>query len=528
MMTQDKLFQTRNYEKIWQKYCGFLDFSVADFTGVQEQLLMDQIARIHDSPLAKKFMPKRPKDMDEFRTMVPLTTYEDYAKYLVPRNEDVLAVKPFRWVCTSGRGGTSKWVPWTERGIDVHADSAIAPAILACASKRYDVNIGSGMRALVNLPPPPFAAGVLAQIMAERMGVIIMPPLHEANKLEFAARTQLGFAMGLRHGINLLSSLTSVLVKMGQTFTEGSGQIKLSVRMLHPNIVSRLLIGLLRSKIEKRTLLPRDLWPITGLIAYGMDTDVYRKQIEYFWGKKPLEIYVVTEAGMLATQAWNKKYMTFNPYNSFLEFIPEEEWQKSRDNKDYQPSTVLLDQLDPDKCYEVVVTNFHGMPLMRYRVGDLIRVVDLADSETGIKLPQIVFYSRADDIIDIAGFTRLDERTLWQAIVNAHIKFEDWTARKEYDHNEPVVCIYIEMKDNIEPAKIRQLIQEELLRVDKDYRNLNTMLGLLPLRVKLLHAGSFQHYYEVKMKAGADLAHLKPPHMNAPDSVIDTLLSFNE
>ena len=344
------------------------------------------------------------------------------------------------------------------------------------------------------------------------------------KKLDFAARTQLGFGMGLKYGVNLLSSLTSVLVKMGQTFAEGAGQMKFSLRMMHPNIMRRLLIGLLRSKIEKRTLLPRDLWPLTGLIAYGMDTEVYKEQVEYHWGKKPLELYSATESGTIAVQAWNKKALTVFPYCSFFEFIPEKECLNSRDDKNFQPPTVLLDQLEPGKCYEVIISNYHGMPLMRYRIGDLVKVIAREDAEAGIKLPQIVFQSRADGIIDISGFTRLDEKTMWQAIASTKIKFEDWTARKEYDHQEPVICLYMEMKEEMEADKVEKLIQDELVRIDRNYKDLESMLSVRPLRVRLLPAGSFQRYYEDKAKAGADLAHLKPPHMNASDAVIQTLL----
>lgn len=53
------------------------------------------------------------------------------------------------------------------------------------------------------------------------------------------------------------------------------------------------------------------------------------------------------------------------------------------------------------------------------------------------------------------------------------------------------------------------------------------MLGIRPLRVTILPAGSFQRYYENRKKAGADLAHLKPPHMNASDAIVEDLVSCN-
>lgn len=166
------------------------------------------------------------------------------------------------------------------------------------------------------------------------------------------------------------------------------------------------------------------------------------------------------------------------------------------------------------------------MPFLRYRLGDLIRIVALEDREAGINLPQTVFESRADDIIDLAGFTRLDEKTMWQAIANTKVKFEDWSARKEYENGEPILRLYIEPRQEIEPPNLEDTIHQQLLNINEDYRNLQTMLGIKPLRVKILPPGSFRRYYEEKKRQGADLAHLKPAHMNARDTVIQGLVGL--
>lgn len=82
MMDSNKLFQTEDRERIWRKYCGFLDLSLDEFMDIQEQLLMEQIELVYNSPITKDLMPKKPKDISEFRQLVPLTTYDDYAGYL--------------------------------------------------------------------------------------------------------------------------------------------------------------------------------------------------------------------------------------------------------------------------------------------------------------------------------------------------------------------------------------------------------------------------------------------------------------
>ena len=523
-MTVDAPFHLGNQERSWNTYCGFLDLSLKDFMEIQEYLLMEQIDTVFDSPLSKNFMPVKPQNISEFRESVPLTTYNDYAPYLSEKKEDALAVKPYCWACTSGRGGSFKWVPYTSRAVEMYAVCSVAIVILACASKKGEVNISNGLRVLHNLPPPPYMSGIINELLAPKLGARLIPPSENYSNTDFEQRIRDGFQMALHTGVDLLSSMTSVLVKMGERFTESSGQLKLNRQIMHPRILWRFLIAWLRCKKEGRNMLPKDLWSLKGLVCYGMDTSIYRDQVRYYWGKEPYEMYGATEAGTIATQAWNKKHMTFFPACCFFEFVPEEEWLKSQENKDYQPSTVLLDEVKPGKRYEIVISSFHGMPFLRYRLGDLIKVVTLEDKEAGIRLPQMVFESRADGIIDIAGFTRLDEKTILQAIVNTGIKFEDWSARKEHEESQPILRLYIELKEDFNSNQLAKLIHQQLVNLNDDYSNLESMLGVKPIKVVVIPSGSFQRYYEGRKIEGADLANLKPPHINATDDIIMSLI----
>jgi hypothetical protein len=227
---------------------------------------------------------------------------------------------------------------------------------------------------------------------------------------------------------------------------------------------------------------------------------------------------------MLAAQMWNGEGLTFFPDVCFLEFIPEEEHLKSRMHPTYRPSTILLHEVQVGARYELVITNFLGGAMVRYRQGDIIEIVALGDKELGVNLPQMVFHSRAGDIIDIAGITRLTERTIWQAITEANFAYTDWVARKEYRANQALVHLYIEADGQARPGVIRERIRRNLQRLDPDYGQLEGVWNLDPLRVTLLPMGSFEAYYEARQREGADLAHLKPPHMNPSDQVLGTLL----
>ena len=509
------------------EYCGFLDMSIEDFINIQEHLLLEQIELMGQSPLGKRIMKgASPGSVEEFRKLVPFTTYEDYAPFIGRGEEGELPYKPYCWAQTSGHGGNPKMVPFAKNSIDWLGKLGMTMILLSSASRRGEVNIDGQVRFLQNVPPRPYLTGIGIMALIEQSDIMTIPSLVEYEKESFEKRIEDGFNMALRTGVDILCSLTSVLLRMGEQFTERSKGLGIRRNMLHPLIMMRLVRAFIRSKKEKRSMLPKDLWPLKGLICYGLDTGIYREKLKYYWGREPLEVYGSTEVGVMATQAWNKKGLTFFPFSCFFEFVPEEEWLKNRADKDYQPSTVLLDEVQPGKNYEVIITSFYGMPFLRYRIGDLVRVVSLDDKETGVNLPQIAFVSRSDDIIDIAGFTRIDEKTLWQAIVNTGIAVVDWTARQEDNPEGHVLHIYLEMKDGTGDTDIKQRIHEELLVLDKDYDNLQNMLGILPLKVTLLPSGSFRRFVEDRRKKGADLTQLKPAHINASAQDMKDLIRF--
>jgi phenylacetate-coenzyme A ligase PaaK-like adenylate-forming protein len=282
------------------------------------------------------------------------------------------------------------------------------------------------------------------------------------------------------------------------------------------------------SKIQNRNILPKDIWHIKGIITCGTDTEIYKDRIEHYWGRKPLEGFTCTEAGVMAMQAWNLKGMVFFPDNAFLEFIPMEEFQKNKEDPSYQPKTLLYDELDLG-LYALVFSNFKGGILVRYRIGDIVEVVANEDEEIGSVLPQIKFYSRSDDIIDLGNFLRLTERSIWKTIETSGIKYADWVAQKQTTEEYPSLHLYIEpAKNETSPAEeVQELVRKAFSSNYSDYNDMKEMLGIEPVYVTMLPVGSFATFMKVQAEAGADLAHLKPPHMKPSDSVLQKLMTIS-
>jgi hypothetical protein len=159
----------------------------------------------------------------------------------------------------------------------------------------------------------------------------------------------------------------------------------------------------------------------------------------------------------------------------------------------------------------------------------MIRITSLHNDRLGIDIPQMAFERRADDLLDFV-FIRLTEKTIWQAIENTSIAYEDWTVFKK--EGQPVLSLYIELKNGYQGsgAEIAAAVREQILSSDSNnkdtkmlYRDDFADMIDFKVEVNVLPQGAFAHFTEQRRAEGADLAHLKPPHINPSQRVLDLL-----
>ncbi|MBI2852174.1 MAG: GH3 auxin-responsive promoter family protein [Chloroflexi bacterium] len=527
MEITDLLKQGRTRE-VWDWCCGFIDLTINDCMSIQRRLLMEQLALMKNCELGRYILNGTdPRTVEEFREQVPLTIYDDYAPYLLNQKEDALPAKPAVWQYTSGKSGEYpyRWVPVTERQLKEIEPLLFALAFFSACQNRNEINFNMHDTVLYGMAPPPYATGTMARVFPREM-FDFLPPIEQAEKMTFEDRMLLGFEAALSRGLDLGFALSSVAVAIGERFKQQGGNSSISSWLKRPQAAVRLARGLVKSRLEHRQLLPKDLWKLKGLITFGIDSSVYRERIKEFWGIEPLEFHGCTEAVLLSMQTWDHRSLTFIPHLNFLEFIPGDESIRARTDPAYQPSTLLLDELVPGK-YELVITSFQGGPFMRYRLGHLVEITSLRNDKLDIDIPQMVFLGRVDDQLDIAGFTRLSEKVIWQAIENSGLAYEGWTACKE-TNGEPALRLYIELKENgISAEQVATMVHRELRKLDTPYAELESFTGLKPLKVTLLPASTFTSHEEYQRRNGAELMQLRPPHINPPDEMIALLLSHS-
>jgi hypothetical protein len=521
-----ELFKSGKHEELWQRCCGFIDLSIDEFMTIQNQLLLEQLELLKKCELGKNIMGGlSPRNVNEFRELVPLTTYDDYAPFLLKRNMKGLPKKPILWQYTSGKSGeyAYRWVPVTAHQLDEIEPLIFALLLFATCKRRGEVAFNVSDKVFYGMAPPPYATGTMTRVFPDEL-LKFLPPIDEAENLGFEDRIQKGFNQALSDGLDLCLTLSSVAVAIGNRFSEQSGKTDIRPLLKKPKALARLAKGMIKSRLANRPMMPKDLWSPKGLITYGIDGSVYREKIKNMWGRPSLNFHGCTEAVFIAMQTWDYQDMTFIPHLNFFEFIPEEEAIKARQDPTYKPSTLLMDEVKPGN-YELVITSFHGGPFIRYKLGHLVKITSCRNENLNIDIPQMTFLTRIDDQIDIAGFTRLSEKTIWQAIENSGISYVDWTAHKEV-RDKPVLNLYIELKDNrdITSNDISNMIHEELKHLDKPYSELESFTDLKPIKVTLLAKDAF-HAYKLRQKAaGAELEQMNPPHINPSDEILNFLL----
>ncbi len=534
MTTAVELLRQGKREELWQMCLGFLSLDTKEFMAIQKRLLLEQLELLDNCVLGRKIMRgARPKTVEEFRRRVPLTTYADYCPELIEKREDTLPVKPEFWVHSSGRTGEypCKWVPITPRYARELSVALYGVGILSCCEDWGDTSrIPDKIKLLYSVARKPYVSGAFADILRMQTPLDYMPTLEESEELTFEERLRLGFQQAMYQGLDYFFGLSLVLAAIGDKFTQSSQGVDIRPFLGHPKALWRLARGKLKSRLVGRTILPKDLWSLRGIIGSGVDSLVYKDRIKEHWGRNPLDLYSSTEGGVIATQTWDYEGMTFVPNLNFYEFIPEEEHFKWQMDHSYKPKTLLLNQVKAGENYELVLTNFHGGALVRYRIGDMVRITSLRNEKLGINLPQMVFERRADDLIDF-NVIRLTEKVIWQAMEKADIAYEDWMAFKEPGKQE--LTLLVELKDGSQAIEedIASAIYNKIVNPDNDeftaspvHDDAMDMVGF-GIKVHRLPKGTFAGYTARKQAEGADLAHLKPPHINPSDEALSQLLA---
>ena len=506
MKFQEKLHQYTKAE-IWEEYCGFLNLTTDEFMKIQERLLLEQIELWSASGLGQSILKgKNPTTIQEFREMVPLTTYEDYSNILLSKQTGALPVDPVLWVQTTWEGGVHpiKTAPYTKAMLDTFKHNTISCLILSTSRQKGDFDIRVTDHMLYALAPLPFVTGLLPLVLKDEIDVEFFPPVKEAVTMSFKERNKAGFKLGMKKGVEYFFGLGSVLYYVSQSITStqsGSKSLKDRLAGTSPKMLMRYILAKKKCRKENRELLPKDLFHLKGFMCAGTDNQCYKSDLEKMWGIVPMEIFAGTEPTCIGCETWSREGVYFFPDACFYEFIPEEELNRSMAMPGYQPRTILWNEVVAGGIYEIVLTVLKGGAFARYRVGDVFRCTGIGSEVEKNNIPRFQYVDRVPQVIDIAGFTRITEKSIQQAIRLSRLPIAAWTAKKEYSDNyRPYMHLYVELERSnlINSAISIRILQDQLgiyfRYLDQDYEDLKKILGIDPLKITLLKCGTFEFY----------------------------------
>ncbi len=403
-------------ETIWRKYCGFLDLTKDEFYEIQRELLLDELLLVHKSPLGQSLLKSGlPKNIGDFRQVCRLTTYRDYRPHLENQQESSLAEPAFYWDDGNAWGRETRCVPYTKQGYETAVDNSLAALILSSANRKQEVNLRPQDRMFWDPSDQSSLLSNLACEMTQRFGFFNIHALSGSSKGESGHKGEFDWGRGMTGGLDILVGPNSALTQLGQAISSGRPTLWIQPSALHPLAMLRLAKGYLKSRFLGRQMMPKDFWAPKVLLTWQLSEFEIDRETARYWGKFPYQPYYCPEGSVMGLPGWNRKGVTLIPYSNFYEFIPEDEYLKSWQDADYHPQTVLFHELNEGRRYELVITNLHGMPFLRYRVGHLIKVIAQEDPEIGVRLPQIVFESRCDQRLDRGALPPANEADMGKA-----------------------------------------------------------------------------------------------------------------
>ena len=509
----------------WSDRYRFLDYTGSRFLEVQEDLLKEQLAQLPSVPVAAQFAgTSNPQSVSEFLRSVPLTTIDDYASSLSELRESASG-RSYTWAYTMYGAGKPKWVPFTQRAIKVLGENAIGAIAMAAGEGGRHGDVGPGSKVVYNVPPRPYLAGIAAFELARRFGLKGVIDHQDAEGMDFEERIREEFRVALAEGVDLFLSMTSVLRRISDRFSEDlAGDSSSSRDGIGFRAGMRYATAVAKTRLAGRKMKPGDLWSPKAILGWGLDTRYFREQLADDWGRPPFEVYVSTEGGIMGLQYREDSGVALNPEAGFFEFIPESEMEALRTDPKYTPKTVLLPDVEHGERYEMVMTSFYGMPFVRYRTGHMVR---FNAGHLGYA-PDMEQVGRADDHLDIGGFTRIDEATIWKAVSRIDLRINDWIVRREVTEGSPTLHMYAECQGPDSAEEVEAQVHRALMSNDPLYADLVGMLGWKPFRVTLLNAGTFSAFYEEMKKDGEELLARKPRRVNAPDTTVERLKQISE
>lgn len=490
--------------------------------------------------------------IEDYKERVSLSTYDDYQDYIdrmVNKGEsNLLTTYPIEFYAkTSGTSGNPKKIPVSDRGIRFFRNysSSISLAVISEYYKESKgIDIPSGLRfmivdftknTLVNgVPYGSISSAALSENAISNLEYIMTTPkdvlfCNAGKNLKYLHAR---FGLEERDVVLYTGAYIPALLDEMNYIVENWEMLveDIASGTISPNI--DLPSDILQSLKNSLTPNPNRADELRKVFSQGIDETImtriwpnllsinaiwagnfssYARKLRRYTGES-LPYYSMSYAASegafgIARHPYDEEYVLI-PNSCVYEFIPIDDALDDENN--VQPQTLLMDEIEIGKEYELVITNQSG--LYRYRMGDIIRVTGRYKNT-----PSIEFRYRKKNIVSLTG-EKVTEADLQYTIKN----FENRTGILVLDfcmypdqNSEPSKYIFfIETEEHIPSSQIdyyQEILKEELIKTSYSLNVHITAGNMGTPKLVFLKRGTFQKFREHKIfELGINTNQFKP------------------
>lgn len=511
----------------------------------QEAALKMIMERNKDCELGKKYDFANIHNLKEFQEKVPISTFEDYAPLIdrmVENNESniITSEKIIRYCASSGSVGKPKLQPKTKRDVwnmyccgfvgtpgcaDIyfrnHGMKKIpaqqGPLLMSLNGHKLKNGVmcnGAGQVPFQYIKP-------ILRFFITTPKDILFPENEEGTNIPYF---QLRFCLCNKKVTYLGSMVITLLTQMFEYLEDNwqmicddieHGTINESVACpdslrkkygkMKPNPKRANELREIFSQGFDKEPVAYKIWPMLcwGYGMTGSTLAVYAEKLKRYVGDLPMHNmgYAASEGFMAMPVELNANDYVLLPRSLIYEFIPVDGDENAR--------PLLLDEIEPGKDYEIIITNFSG--LYRYRIMDIVRCTGTYNNSKKIE-----FLYRSNMGINLANEKTTTQMLDWSADElqkSAGVDFVGFSYYAETDVREACYKLFIECEKQFTAEELEALSQklDELLKAANEKYEKYRSWGMLYMpQVVQLQNGAYADYKSDLVKQGRILNQIKP------------------
>lgn len=509
-----------------------------------EKLLLRILEQNKDTEYGRKYGFADIHSIEEYQKNVPVSTYDDYAGYILRMSEDgeenlITTGKVVHYNKSSGTVGNPKRVPLTEEAFQVF-QKYNGPYRMGLVAKELgedwingrNMSVAESIAEIQHVKSGVTYGALSVKMIGEfrpYLGMIFTSPDEaiypeaETNTRYLHARFGLMDRDLTNFAANFLGFLLEVLRYMEQNWELLVNDIEQGT--INPGIKmsEEVRAGLLKKirpmperaqelrEIFKQgfeePIVPK-LWPhaqfLTGVGSGGFK--VYADKIkEKYMGEKIARYFTGINAseGMISVPyRLNDEKSVPAPDSMFYEFLPTDA------GNDFS-KMVTMDQLEVGKEYEVIITNLSGF--YRYRMRDAVKIAGRYKN-----LPILEFIGRIDQTVSVMG-----EKTTEVALRTAaedtakQLCFDmiDFTVYPDVEHVPPRYTYFMEIEnlpEGMKAKEIRFVLEKNLAKANPSMGDKVVKGICAPTKLNILEPETYSLYRDLMVMKGTAPAQLKP------------------